>query len=329
MSYLQLDLTAFDQLQSLTFRAGLPDEDRAIGGLTRLWLQCWRAKTAIVDLLDVCVAFRVRSQDERATDMLLEALEAYGFIRKDDDADGFFLVRGAEKRLGLLKARQKAAAHMRGKGAPEAQEAPISQPEPLPVDFGAPASAQPPTSPPAGHVAQALGLPPDATPKDPKHAAELLRRFTKSFIKQPEAPNASAESGRDSENEPRTEATTVSKERAAPTQEEAGNGATGPGSEHQQLVDAIGESYQRIKGAKYAWSGRDFAGLKKLKTKGPPLEIVARWELALQAQGYRNCTAVYEFAERWNAYPVKWVDGAAEAEDFDQRPHQEKKKARL
>lgn len=307
MSYLQLDLTAFDQLSALTFRAGLADEDRAIGGLTRLWLQCWRAKTATVDLIDICVAFRVRSQDQQAADMLLDALEAYGFIKQGPDGD--ILVRGAEKRLGLLRARQKAAAHMRGEAMPQAPEAPISPAEAIP-------------KPVPGQVAQEPQPAPaqDQPIKGMKPASETVKRLMKSLVRTKES-NGSVESRGDGQDESRNQATTVSTQPTAPV-EEAGQGAEGPGSEHQQLVDAISASYLRIKRAKYAWTGRDFTKLKELKTMGTPLEIVARWEQALQTEGFRGCTAVYELPGKWNAHPMEWQ---GPAEDFDQRPTQEKK----
>lgn len=322
MSYLQLDLTAFDHLSALTFRAGLPDEDRAIGGLTRLWLHCWRRKTATVELLDICVAFRVRSQAEQATEMLVEALAAYGFIEPDDHASDFYTVCGAEKRLGLLKARQKAAARMRGETAPQPPEAPISPPEALP----APVLEQP-----AQVATQTPPAPqPEAPPPAPMRSASEV---VKGLFAALSAPKGTHETTRGDTQETRTDNSNIDKQRhapvsqepAAPVEEKAGPGATGAGSEHQQLVDAIGESYQRIKGARYAWTGRDFSALKKLKTMGPPLEIVARWELALQAQGYRSCTAVYELPDKWNAHPVEW-HGPGSPEDFDQRPAQEKRR---
>lgn len=308
MSYLQLDIRVLDQAHAVATLAGLPSARDLIGGLSLVWAHCWREKVDEIEVEWILAHFGVPPGP--AGKQLMDALALGGFVAAVPG--GRWRVRGAEKRLGLLRARQKGAQKARGGEPPQPQVAPITPPEALP---------EPPPAPPPE--------PPKERPPM-KTAQEVVSRLLATFQRpEPGENDAGVEqheahhSGPDDSGDGRTPAA-LSTQRTAPAEEEAGQGDESPGSEHQQLVAALCASYQRLKHAKYAFTGRDAKALVKLKTMGPPLEIVARWEQALQTQGYRGCTAIYELPDKWNAHPMEWV---GPPEDFDQRPTNEKKKA--
>ena len=290
--YMQLALEAIDLFPALTFRANLPDEDRAEGSLRRLWQQCWRQKTTTVSTADVCVAFRIRPENVPAAAVLLEALDAYGFLRSAGPHQ--WHVRGAEKRLGLLRARQKAAAKARGEVATQAPEAPQE-----------PARALPEAPTPAPKAPEPKGMTP---------AKDIVGRLFGAL-----SSGAANEDGQTGDNqqakqheppapaEPKAAQHDRSPPAAPPPGKEAGQGgAPGPAKEprppgeHQALIDRMTAAFQRIRGAKYGFSGRDAKAVADLRQKYAADDIAARWESALQTEGYRGCSAIYELPAKWN-----------------------------
>lgn len=102
---MQVELEVLDLAPDAARLAGITEE--ALGwGLIRLWRRCWKARSAELERAEILACFAGDPDESR----LFRSLVAFGFVRELEDGRGY--VRGAERRLGLLKARQKNAARM-------------------------------------------------------------------------------------------------------------------------------------------------------------------------------------------------------------------------
>lgn len=117
MPYIQVDLDGKRKFPMVARMAGV-ELGAVTMGLLDLWEHCWREKTAEVPA-ELLAGF-FGCDGER----IGRALETFGFATAG--AHGTWIIRGAEKRLGILEARSKGGKKARGNlrqftGSPPAQ----------------------------------------------------------------------------------------------------------------------------------------------------------------------------------------------------------------
>lgn len=124
MPYLAVDIDAIDEFGRAAMLAGV-DEGHIAIGLMRLWKFCWKKKVAYVTKEVVATFFR--GDLERIT----HALQVCEFIDLPSSRPDIH-VRGAEKRLGVLKSRseggKKAKGNLKQFSAPEPESVTGSPP---------------------------------------------------------------------------------------------------------------------------------------------------------------------------------------------------------
>lgn len=123
MPYLQVEVSVVEGLAARLAAAGGITEDQAIGGLVRLWHLAWTRKVDRLSRVAIAACFPGSNWD-----LLIQGLVEFEFLAP---AENSWIVRGADRRLGLLAARQKAAANTNAKRQETARSAdgpPYGQP---------------------------------------------------------------------------------------------------------------------------------------------------------------------------------------------------------
>ena len=268
MPYLQIEVSVVEGLAArLAAVAGIT-EDQAIGGLVRLWHLAWTRKVDRLSQVAVAACFPGADWGR-----LVAGLVEFEFLTQVDRA---WVVRGADRRLGLLSARQKAIAktnERRWGTRSNTDQSPISaltnSVTPLisetSVLHPAPSTQIPSTQ--LSALAEKTG---DARVIDRAEAAGLKLTATPPG-RPPRKPKQTA------------------LEIVDPT--------------WQPLVARLTASFTRIKGSAPGWEGLDFKRLKELRGRGSDDEIVTRWERGLVGTYKREVNSVSELwkSEKWNA----------------------------
>lgn len=273
MPYLQVEVDVIEVWASRLAEAAQISEDQAIGGLTRLWHLAWKRKVDRLSSLAIESCFRGAKAAQ-----LLPALVEFEFVRRDNDA---WLIRGADRRLGLLERRRAAAAktnaHRWGTDEP-----PIGSAIGPPIN-----SVGPPIGPPIG---QASVLHPDAqTPRRPDAQLSAIAEKTGDSRVIDRGESAGLKLAATPPTKPPKKPKQTSLEIVDPT--------------WQPLIARLTASFTRLKGTAPGWEGLDFKRLKELRGRGSDDEIVTRWERGLVGTYKREVNSVSELwkSEKWNA----------------------------
>lgn len=173
MPYIQVDVDAIDAFDEVATMSGISQGDAAIG-LLKLWKHCWKKKVSHVS------RERLETFFPQAPAKLLKALAVCEFVdtSKDEEGPDEVHVRGAEKRLGVLKARseggKKASKNLKQFSGSTSGSVPAQagrEPELEPVGSSGTAPGLTPTT---QHPTSNIGKEPPPTPSELPEPAEPL-----------------------------------------------------------------------------------------------------------------------------------------------------------
>lgn len=93
-----------------------------------------------------------------------------------------------------------------------------------------------------------------------------------------------------------------------------------PTGDHAVAIERTTADFQRLKGVKYGFTGRDAKAVKELLAFATPDEISTRWCRAIQSPGYPSVATLSELKTHWNHFAAaKVIDitkGVAPVGDF-------------
>lgn len=289
--FIQVDLKAIEVEAPAVARAMGLDVAVVIGALVLLWHRCWCSKSGSISTLELRGFF----QHPEAGPLLA----AFGFLEAGEP--GQWWVRGVEKYLRVTEQRQKAgkaraeqAARAGGKftsGGPAADQRPTSGNEPDLGGFGAEPAGD---EPPAANQRTTSGQPAhDQRPASGQPALSLSTEILRSTDQKP------------------------SPKRRAPKQAELVKPPPDP--RHAPLVARLTATFERVRGAKYPFDGRDAKSVTELLKRGEPDAIDTAWARALAADYPKTATLpelVRNLAHFIGATPSTSKDWRSEVGDY-------------
>lgn len=258
--FIQVDLKAVEVAAPAVARAMGLDVSAVIGSLVLLWHRCWCSKSGTISSLELRGFF----QHPEAGSLL----EAFGFLEAMEP--GQWRIRGAEKYLRVAeaarkggKARAEQAARAAGKftsaspavdqrsASGEGGVSDVSEPD---DEHQRSTSGQPAGDQP-GHQRSASGTP----------ALSLSTEILRSTDQKPSP-----------------------KSRREPKQVELVKPPPDP--RHAPLVARLTATFERLRGARYPFTGRDAKCITELLAKAEPDAIDAAWSKALVADYPKTAT---------------------------------------
>lgn len=240
-------------------------EDTILGGLVRLWAHCFREAREVVAEIEVRGLFGVDAKD---------ALVAFGFLETMENG---FRVKGADRYLRVTEGRKKGGQNSKHNLIPGAKQKQIANE--LRSENQARVSREP------------------GEDKGEKQAMESLASVSPFHRTPIEIPKGISFSGAAGERKKKAQ------KKKAKAQEVAQEHFVG--ISWADAVKTLFELFEKLRGAKYAPNGRDFAALEALakRTGGNFHEVYKRWENALRSE-FPRVGELWQLGEKFNQFAV-------------------------
>lgn len=238
-------------------------EDTILGGLVRLWAHCFREAREVVAEIEVRGLFGVDAKD---------ALVAFGFLETMENG---FRVKGADRYLRVTEGRKKGGQNSKHNLIPGAKQKQIANE--LRGENQARVSREP------------------GKDKGEKQAMESLASVSPFHRTPIEIPKGISFSGAAGERKKKAQ------KKKAKVQEVAQEHFVG--ISWADAVRTLFELFEKLRGAKYAPTGRDFAALEALakRTHGDFAEVSRRWANALRS-GFPVVGELWQLEAKFNQF---------------------------
>lgn len=270
MPYLQVEVDVIEVWAERLGAAVGITTDQAIGGLCRLWHLAWKRKVDRLSRLALGTCFP-NADVNKLTDALVE----FEFLRPLDEQT--WLVRGADRRLGLLNKRREAAEKTNAKrwGSDRSTDTSSDRSSDRSTDKITRGVIGPP-------IGQASVLHPAPSTQHPD-------------AQTPNTSPAAVATG---------QGVLVAVAPLKPAKE-------APDLIYQPFVDQLTQAFLTQRGATPSFEVQDFAALKRLRKKHPDDEILKRWQRGLAGAYARevNSLAQLATAAKWNALATDTAAG--------------------
>lgn len=263
MSYVAFDLDALNKAPHVARAIGCV-EDTILGGLIRLWAHCFREAREVVAEIEVQGLFGVDAKD---------ALVAFGFL---ETVENGFRVKGADRYLRVTEGRKKGGQNSKHNLVPGAKQKQIAN--------ELRGESQPRVSREPGE---------DKGEEQAMESLASVSPFHRTPIKLETSKDVS---------------TGVAGEKKKKAQKEKAK-AQDVAQEHfigiswADAVKTLFELFEKLRGAKYAPTGRDFAALEAMakRTQGDFAEVSRRWVNALRS-GFPVVGELWQLEQKFNQF---------------------------